>query len=155
DEDRIWFLDRLSDDQLRLRRWQGSLDTARQGLDLKNLDNVQRLRFNTLKANAVLAQGQPAEALRINDEMADETARLLKTADGPGYRRALEAQRLKAMALLALSRRATAMELLTDVLRRYDKIDDPTGRVETLHVIASLRDLSGDRIEALRAESIA
>ncbi len=156
DEQRLWFLDRLSADQLRLRRWQGALDSARRGAALKPSDPAQRLRFTVLQAYAYFGMGQPAEALRLSEETADTVSKLLKgSPDAPGYRRALEAQRLKAMALLALQRRDQSMEVLTDVLRRYDKLEDAEGQAETLHVISSLRDISGDRQEALRTEGLA
>ncbi|XHS79648.1 diguanylate cyclase [Burkholderiaceae bacterium UC74_6] len=153
-EQRTWVLDRLSSDQLKLRRWQGALEAAQQGLGISGGDVQQRLRFDTLKANAYLGLAQPAEALRISEELMPIVQPMLKAADAnPGYRHALEALRLRAMTWLAMGKSPQAMELLTDVLRRYDQLGDAEGRAETLHVIAALRDINGDRIEALRAES--
>lgn len=153
-DQRLWMLDRLSADQLKLRRWQGALEAAQQGLGQTGGDVLLGLRFSTLKANAYLGLAQPAEALRISDELMPVVQPYLKAADGSrAYRRALEALRMRAMAWLALGKSPQAMELLTDVLSRYDRLDDAEGQAETLHVIAALRDINDDRLEALRAES--
>lgn len=153
EEQRTWFLDRLTVDQLRLRRWDDALASAQQGLALAQADVPLRVRFGTLLAKAQLGLGQPAAALRTHEEQfAKAIPALLKAADRPMRLRALEALRVRGMSLLGLNRKGEAMEQLTEALRQYDQLGDAEGQAETLHVMASLRYGSGDVAEALRAE---
>jgi len=154
-EQRAWFLDRMTADELYLRRWKDALATAELGVAQAGADTVQRVRFQTQAGYAYLGLGQPLAALGVSEALAPLLTPLLKSVDTPGYRQALDAQRLRGAALLSVPRKAEAMTQLTQVLRRYDELDDSEGRAETLHMIASLRSTSGDRFEAVRAEQAA
>jgi len=152
-DQKAWFLDRLTVDQLRLRRWNDVQASAQEGLALPGADAALRVRFATQLGYAFLGLGEAAETLRTYAErIAPALPQLQKSADLAAQRLALDAQRMKGAALLALARKAEAMEQLTPVLRRYDELGDAQGQAETLHIIASLRYAGGDAAEAVRSE---
>ncbi len=152
-DDKIWFLDRLATDLRRLRRWQDAQAVTRQGLALSGNDPVWRVRFATHLGYELQGLNQPADALRIYDELiAKEVPALLKAPDASTRHAAIDAMRMRGGALLAVPRRPEAMEQLTQVLRLYDELNDAQGQAETLHVIAALRYAGGDPPEAMRAE---
>lgn len=151
--EKIWFLERMAGEQLRLRRWADGLTSARDGLAMAVVGTAWYVRFAELEALALQGLGRHEDSLKSWDaNVAPHLEMLLKSTDPMDRRRALNAQRTRGMALVGLKRHGEAMELLTQVLRGFDALKVPGGQAETLHVIASLRSTTGDLGEALRAE---
>lgn len=151
-EQRAWFLDQLTAERLRQRRWKEALASAQEGLALPGSDDVRRLRFATLKGDGLLGLGLPQEALLICEQLQPTVQTQLKASAQAGYLRALEFLRMRSRTLLALHRKTEAMEQLTLVLSRYDALNNAEGQAETLHIMASLRNTSGDFQEAVRTQ---
>lgn len=155
-DERISLLDRVTADQLRLRRWTEARASADAGLALQGLDSGWTLRFATLGAQAQLGMNQHDTVLKQCDERISAMLTALRHSQEPADRlRVLQAQRTCAMALVGLSRRAEAMELLTQVRRGFDDLKNAEGQAETLYVIAALRNSSGDIAEAARTLQLA
>lgn len=152
-----WFLDRLTKDLFRLRRWADCLAAARQGMALAGNSPQQQVRFATWAGYALLAQGQQPEVRRLDDEhIAPFLPGLLASPDPQARRRAVDAMRLRAALLQVTPGQAgQAMEQLTQVLRLYEGLQDAEGRAETLHMIAALRFAGGDVDQAVRAQHLA
>lgn len=153
-EAQAWFLEHLTKDLFRLRRWAMSLAAARQGLALPNNTPPQQVYFATWAGYALQGQGQPAQAMRVYDEqIASLLPTLMASADPQWRLRGVDAMRMRGAALQTLPGLAgQAMEQLTQVLRLYDELPNSEGRAETLNMIAALRFAGGDVAQALLAQ---